>query len=123
MGQCGVQRSHHQPGTCRPEKCDDEVGVIGADNANRVPSAQPRGLQAVGHVVDHCGEFAIGDRDSITSDHQGPGVRSIMRMLIEEIEKSTDRRGFVRVRVTNRRLGRSGHDRHLLSVSVVLAHR
>jgi hypothetical protein len=38
-----------------------------------------------------------------------------MRLLIEEIEKSADRWGFVRVRAANQRLAWSGHDRHLLA--------
>ena len=109
LGQCGIQRSDHQPGTCRPEERDDELGIVGTDKANRVPSAQPCAAQAGGHVVDQGGEVAIGQVYPVPGYDKRPPFRTVAHLLIEEIEQSCDRRRHIHVRAANDSLSENGH--------------
>ena len=85
MGQCGIERSDHQPGACRPKERDDELDGVGADEADRVPTAQTCAGQASRHVVGLGGENAIGHLHPIAGDDERPSVRAIAHVLIEEI--------------------------------------
>ena len=59
LGQGGIQWSHHQPGGCRAQQRDDELDGVGADEADRVTSAQAGAAQTVGHVVDQRAKGAV----------------------------------------------------------------
>ena len=73
-GQCGIQRSDHQPGSRRTKERHDELDIVGTDQANRVPSAQPCAAEAGGHVVDQGGEGTIGQRVSDPPSGQAPAL-------------------------------------------------
>jgi hypothetical protein len=57
------------PARAAPRSATTKSASFAPTRPTASPSAQPGAVQAVGHVVDQCGEFAIGDRDSIASDH------------------------------------------------------
>jgi hypothetical protein len=114
LRQCGVHRGDDQPGPRRTQEPDDELGIVGTDEANRVCAVQPRAAEAGGHVIDHGGQGPVGQGYPVRGDHERSGAGTVAYLPIEEIDEATDRRAPVSVLVTHRCRRRIDHDHYSL---------
>lgn len=82
-------RSHHESSARSPQRRDDELGIVGTDDANRFSPLQPGAADAAGQR----GEGAVGHGHPTAGNDERAGTRTIAHVLIEKITQPGDRLG------------------------------